>query len=102
MTFPFYALFFDLFIFRFLWEGKRSAAQTKNRGQEREIKGEQGDGIHPPRLQTTLLLLRLSNPLRNFLGRVGMSPEQFHYRRIILGQETSFCCRALKVDGLYM
>lgn len=90
MTFPFYALFFDLFIFRFLWEGKRNAAQTETRGQEREIKGEQGDGIHPPRLQTTLLLPRLSNPLRNILGRVGMSPEGLDYRRTILGTGNIF------------
>lgn len=45
--------------------------QDESSENRREIKGEWEDSIYPSKCQAALLLMELSNPLRNFIGLIG-------------------------------
>lgn len=76
VAFFFFHSFLDLFIFGSFGKEKKWSADWKLRGQETEIKGEWGDGFFPCKPQATLLLMGLSNILRNFIGGIGKSIQE--------------------------
>lgn len=71
MAFPFSALSWIYLFLGFFGREEKRSAEWKLREQKTEIKGEWEDWIYPSESQAALLLMELSNLLRNFIGVIG-------------------------------